>query len=258
MEKGFVGDGPSKNAAGRTCDGLWHFDLPPNASDDDGHLHAAATRLLSHSTVRSVTIDHRRRRAAVRVRQRRHDQLSFSYLRQVLHGTDAGYSDSAAEPALVSWTDAASQSVCYIKLPPVARGWQKWLLLTVAAVTLVVGLIGVVLPGVPTTPFVLVASYCLLRASPQLHEKLLMSRLFGGVLRDWHLHRGIRPHVRYKAIAVVVLVVAASLLLTNLPLAAKLAIAAVATLGVCYVWRLPNVVEPAACEETSVCILSEK
>ena len=112
-----------------------------------------------------------------------------------------------------------------------------------AGAALRAGLLGIVLPGLPTTPFVLVASYCLLRSSPRLHARLLESRLFGDVLRDWHLHRGIRRHVRYKATAVIVLVLGASLVLTSLPLAAKLIILAVALCGITYVWRLPDVSE---------------
>ena len=109
---------------------------------------------------------------------------------------------------------------------------------------LLLGLLGIVLPGLPTTPFVIVASYCLLRSSPELHERMIHSRLFGGVLRDWHLHRGIRPHIRYKALVVVLLVLAASLAFTNLPVAAKLAIVAIAACGIAYIWRLPDVAEP--------------
>ena len=108
---------------------------------------------------------------------------------------------------------------------------------------LVLGLLGVLLPGLPTTPFVLVASYCLLRSSPRLHARLLENRLFGNVLRDWHLHRGIRPHVRYKATAVIALVLGASLYFTLLPLAAKLLICGVAVVGLSYVWRLPDASE---------------
>jgi uncharacterized membrane protein YbaN (DUF454 family) len=101
-------------------------------------------------------------------------------------------------------------------------------------------LLGVILPGLPTTPFVLVASYCLLRSSPRLHARLLESRLVGDVLRDWHLHRGIGRHVRYKATAVIVLVLGASLYFTSIPLVAKLLMLAIGLCGIAYVWRLPE------------------
>ena len=49
--------------------------------------------------------------------------------------------------------------------------------------------------------------------------------------------------MRYKAIAVVVIVLGASLLLTSLPIVAKLTIVAIAAIGIAYVWRLPSIVE---------------
>ena len=105
------------------------------------------------------------------------------------------------------------------------------------------GKLGVLLPGLPTTPFVLLASYCLLRSSRYWHERLLHNRLFGGVLRDWYLHRGLRPHIRYKAFTVLVLVVAASLYWGGLPWWANAFVVAFAAFGAAYVWRLPDVVE---------------
>lgn len=143
--------------------------------------------------------------------------------------------------SVATWADPHDQLLCFIKLPARARGWRRGLLLVAAGASLLLGLVGIVLPGLPTTPFVLVASYCLLRGSPRLHARLLQSRLFGGVLRDWHLHRGIRSHVRYKALAAIALVLGASLLLTAIPLMAKTGILAAASCGIAYVWRLPNV-----------------
>ena len=50
---------------------------------------------------------------------------------------------------------------------------------------LLVAAVGVVLPLLPTTPFVLLAAGCFARSSPRLHQRLLDSELFGPVLRDW-------------------------------------------------------------------------
>lgn len=218
----------------------WVVDLPADVCASDRRLHAAAARLLDHAQVRSVVVDRARAQATVRLERRvvaRHVPA---------HSLADWHRDSSeADPSvpLVHWTDSRDESLCFIKLPARAHGWRRALLLTAAVATLLLGLLGIVLPGLPTTPFVLLASYCLLRSSPALHERLIHSRLFGGVLRDWHLHRGIRPHIRYKALVVVLLVVAASLAFTSLPLGAKLAIVTVAACGIAYIWRLPEVAE---------------
>ncbi|WP_225029522.1 YbaN family protein [Xinfangfangia pollutisoli] len=65
---------------------------------------------------------------------------------------------------------------------------------------LAVGLLGAVLPVLPTTPFLLVAAACFARSSPRLHRWLLDHPLFGPPIRDWEESGAIRP--RAKALAV--------------------------------------------------------
>lgn len=220
--------------------GTWVVDLPAHVCASDKRLHAAAARLLELAQVRSVIVDRDRTQATVRLERR---AIAQSWPAPGLAHWHLEGQDPDTVPPLVHWMDPRDESLCFIKLPARAHGWRRALLLAAAISTLILGVLGIVLPGLPTTPFVLLASYCLLRSSPVLHERLIHSRLFGGVLRDWHLHRGIRPHVRYKALVVVLLVVAASLALTSLPLGAKLAIVIVAACGIAYIWRLPEVAE---------------
>lgn len=220
--------------------GTWVVDLPAHIGANDGQLHAAAARLLELAHVRSVIVDRSRTQAQVRLRHLNHAPAEVAHWPTHMLAEE---SEDATPLPIVHWTDPRDESLCFIKLPARAEGWRRALLLVAAVMTLILGLLGIVLPGLPTTPFVLLASYCLLRSSPALHERLIHGRLFGGVLRDWHLHRGIRPHIRYKASVVVLLVVGASLAFTNLPLGAKLAIAAVAACGIAYIWRLPEVAE---------------
>jgi uncharacterized membrane protein YbaN (DUF454 family) len=56
---------------------------------------------------------------------------------------------------------------------------------------LALGLIGVFLPLLPTTPFVLLAAACFARSSPRLHDWLLRHPVFGPAIRDWRDHRAI-------------------------------------------------------------------
>lgn len=77
---------------------------------------------------------------------------------------------------------------------------MRWLLWVAGTVSLVLGLIGVVLPGLPTTPFVLLAAACYAKASPRLHAWLIHHRFFGPMVRDWETHRSLTR--RTKAIAI--------------------------------------------------------
>ncbi len=60
---------------------------------------------------------------------------------------------------------------------------SPWTILGV--VFLMIGGIGVVLPLLPTTPFVLVAAGCFAKSSPRMHAWLLANRVFGPMIVDW-------------------------------------------------------------------------
>lgn len=66
-------------------------------------------------------------------------------------------------------------------------------------VALALGLVGVLLPVMPTTPFIIVAAFAFGKGSPAMRQRLERSRQFGPAIRDWEEKGTIPP--RYKAIA---------------------------------------------------------
>jgi uncharacterized membrane protein YbaN (DUF454 family) len=114
-----------------------------------------------------------------------------------------------------------------------------WLVLGVLFVALAA--LGVALPLLPTTPFVLLASWCFARSSPRLQAWLRRSPLFGPLLRDWERDHGVRLHVKISAVAIVVLVVGGGLWLGDLPTWARVALVVLAVIGITVVLRLRTV-----------------
>ena len=53
-----------------------------------------------------------------------------------------------------------------------------------------IGMTGVFLPILPTTPFVLLAAICFSKGSMKMHDKLLNSKLLGGYIRDYKEGKG--------------------------------------------------------------------
>jgi uncharacterized protein len=103
-----------------------------------------------------------------------------------------------------------------------------------AAGLLCVGLayLGVLLPGLPATPWVLLAGYCFARSSARLERWLKHSPVFGRLLRDWDEHRGIRGPVKVVAVLLVVAAVSLSIAFGDLPGWAKWVIGGLAAVGV--------------------------
>lgn len=74
-----------------------------------------------------------------------------------------------------------------------------WCLL--AWVSLGLALIGVVLPGVPTVPFVLLSAYAAARGSERLHARLLADPRLGPMIRDWQSSGAVSRRAKYLATA---------------------------------------------------------
>lgn len=62
---------------------------------------------------------------------------------------------------------------------------------TCGAISLVLGIIGIFLPLLPTTPFVLLAAACFARGSEKFHNWLITHERFGPLVRDWQAHHSI-------------------------------------------------------------------
>ena len=61
-------------------------------------------------------------------------------------------------------------------------------------------LLGAILPLIPTTPFLIVASACFCRSSPRFYNWMMNNRYFGHYLRDYREGKGIRPGVKIAAL----------------------------------------------------------
>ncbi|MFE3837472.1 YbaN family protein [Pseudogemmobacter sonorensis] len=73
-----------------------------------------------------------------------------------------------------------------------------WISCGMAALGL--GALGVVLPLLPTTPFVILAAWCFAKSSERLHAKLLAHPVFGPAIRDWRDHRAIPRRGKQAAV----------------------------------------------------------
>ncbi|NLW49628.1 MAG: DUF454 domain-containing protein [Candidatus Brocadiaceae bacterium] len=72
-----------------------------------------------------------------------------------------------------------------------ASGARKWLLVAAGCTAVALGAVGVVLPVLPTTPFLLLAAACFVRSSDRLYRWLIRHRWFGSYIRNYREHRAV-------------------------------------------------------------------
>jgi uncharacterized membrane protein YbaN (DUF454 family) len=102
-----------------------------------------------------------------------------------------------------------------------------------------IGAIGVVLPLLPTTPFLLLGAYCFARSSPSLHDWLLTHPTFGPLISNWDQYGGIDRRSKRIAIIVILLTLGITLAI-GVPLWALAAQMLVLGVAATFILTRPN------------------
>ncbi|SRR3712207_82638 len=78
---------------------------------------------------------------------------------------------------------------------------KKNILLGIAWISLILGGIGIFLPLLPTTPFILLSAFCFQKSSERFHQWILSSPVFGKYIRDYQEQKGIT--LKNKIVAII-------------------------------------------------------
>ncbi len=114
--------------------------------------------------------------------------------------------------------------------------------LVVGCLALALGALGIALPLLPTTPFILVAAFAFAQSSEKLHQWLLDHNVFGPLIDNWRRHGAIS---RRAKIASVVSMIAVLVISLAMALPAAVIIAQLVVLGAAAVFILSRPEPPA-------------
>ena len=78
---------------------------------------------------------------------------------------------------------------------------------------MILGIVGIVLPLLPTTPFILLASACFMRGNPAFHYWLHQQKTFGPILDNWHKNRAVTRQVKQRGALFIALSFTASIII---------------------------------------------
>ncbi|MBB1271033.1 YbaN family protein [Shewanella sp. SR44-3] len=76
---------------------------------------------------------------------------------------------------------------------------KRGFFLLIGLTSLLLGLLGIVLPLLPTVPFILLSAYCFARSNSRLHAWLMSHPWFSKALLDWQTHRTMEPRLKRRA-----------------------------------------------------------
>lgn len=117
---------------------------------------------------------------------------------------------------------------------------KRYLLLTIGILAIILGLIGAVLPLLPTTPFLILALWCFANSSPDFHQYLLHNRWFGSALQQWEQHKSIQRTTKIKAMLLVTISFLASILVLKGRLYLQMGLIALGLVLLIFLYRLKS------------------
>tara|TARA_B100001758_G_scaffold203726_1_gene183445 strand:+ start:529 stop:957 length:429 start_codon:yes stop_codon:yes gene_type:complete len=95
--------------------------------------------------------------------------------------------------------------------------------------------LGVALPGIPTTPFLILAAACYIRSSQKLYDWLISNKTFGPYLKDYREGKGIPKKAKILAISMIILFVGSSVIFGIEDQILKIAVGVLGLTGLLYV-----------------------
>lgn len=102
------------------------------------------------------------------------------------------------------------------------------------------GLLGIILPGLPTTPFILLAAACFAKGSTRLHQRLLANKYLGAMIRDWEQNRSLSRRIKWSAIGLMLVMTSLSIWQFSGKPLLQLLLVVVAVIGAIVVGRIPT------------------
>jgi uncharacterized protein len=106
------------------------------------------------------------------------------------------------------------------------------------ATALVTGIVGIVVPLLPTTPFILLAAFCFARSSQRVEKWMLEHRRFGPIVRDWRERRAVP--LRAKQLAITMMAIGCAIAWFALPPSFRWLPIAICSAVAIWLWQLPT------------------
>jgi uncharacterized membrane protein YbaN (DUF454 family) len=114
----------------------------------------------------------------------------------------------------------------------------RYALLLLAGFCVGLGVVGVFVPGLPTTVFILIAGWAAARSSPRFSAWLESHRVFGTMLRNWRETGSVSRRSKWTATAMMALCAVILFLTTTRPWLAE-GVTALMALALVWLWNRP-------------------
>ena len=117
---------------------------------------------------------------------------------------------------------------------------KRALFLPLGFISLILGIMGLLLPLLPTTPFFILAAACFSRSSRKLYKWLMTHSVLGPILVDWESHGKIAFNVKMISTALILFLVPFSLMAMQFRDSFKVFILISIVCVLAFIWTRPS------------------
>jgi len=115
---------------------------------------------------------------------------------------------------------------------------QKKIKIVLGWFFILISIIGVLLPILPTTPFLILALALFANSSPRFHQMLLNNRWFGPILKEWEANRTVTRRIKVRATLITLVSFSFSIFLLQGRWSLQVILLVIAVILLIYLWRL--------------------
>lgn len=119
-------------------------------------------------------------------------------------------------------------------------GAMRIFLITLGWVSFTLGIVGIFLPVLPTTPFLLLAAFCFAKSSARFYNWLLNHRWFGPSIVSWKKNGTIPRKTKIVALTLLALSIGSSVAFFIRPAPLKIMVSAIGIAVAAYLIRIPT------------------
>ena len=130
----------------------------------------------------------------------------------------------------------------------VATGPARWLYFALGGGALVMTVVGLIVPGIPTVPFLLLSGYGFARSSPPMNRRLRETKFLGPILVEWEQHGGLSRASKNKLIGLTCFIILLAVVLAPLSPFGLVLILVFSSISIYGLSRLRSIPDEAAAD----------
>jgi len=125
------------------------------------------------------------------------------------------------------------------------RRAKKPILVIFGGISLILGVLGMLLPVLPTTPFLILSAYFFSRGSERAHSWILSRRYFGKIIKDWEDYGVIKKKAKIQAVLAILVFFSYSIIFLKLASVLKISLGLIGPAIIYFIVSRPSQITTA-------------